>query len=175
MSEYGANVATRTVHMERVLPGPIERVWAYLTDSEKRATWFAGGEMEPRVGGKITLLWRNSALSPDDSERLAQDAPPEPVFGRVTKYDPPRQLAYVWPMGGVEGEVTFDLKPAGEDVLLTITHERLKDRGQMVMVSSGWATHVRVLVDQLEGRTPASFWQEIHRLEGEFEKRVPAA
>jgi len=30
------------------LPGPIERVWEYLTDPDKRARWFAGGPMEPR-------------------------------------------------------------------------------------------------------------------------------
>ena len=26
-----------TVKMERLLPGPVERVWAYLTESKKRA------------------------------------------------------------------------------------------------------------------------------------------
>src|SRR5690606_39019955 len=33
----------QTVRFRRVLPGPIERVWAYLTEADKRAKWFAGG------------------------------------------------------------------------------------------------------------------------------------
>lgn len=36
MSEYGVVTEPGTVRIQRVLPGPIERVWAYLTESEKR-------------------------------------------------------------------------------------------------------------------------------------------
>ena len=34
--EYGVALEDRTVRLERLLPGPIERVWTYLTDPEKR-------------------------------------------------------------------------------------------------------------------------------------------
>lgn len=37
MSDYGTHSEPNTLRLERVLPGPIERVWEYLTDSEKRA------------------------------------------------------------------------------------------------------------------------------------------
>ena len=40
------------IRIMRTLPGPIERVWTYLTDPAKRAKWFAGGPMELRAGGK---------------------------------------------------------------------------------------------------------------------------
>lgn len=33
---YATLPAPATVRIERVLPGPVERVWAYLTESEKR-------------------------------------------------------------------------------------------------------------------------------------------
>lgn len=48
----GEIIDRQTVRFERLLPGPIERVWAYLTELEKRrngsprATWIcasAGG------------------------------------------------------------------------------------------------------------------------------------
>ena len=59
MSEYGVVTEPRTIRMERLLPGPIERVWDYLTDSAKRGKWFAAGKMELRVGpraaGHITI------------------------------------------------------------------------------------------------------------------------
>ena len=43
MSKYGERVDDSTVRFERMLPGPIERVWEYLTDSDKRAT--AGADL----------------------------------------------------------------------------------------------------------------------------------
>ena len=55
MSDMTNSVEQGTVRLERLLPGPIERVWAYLTESDKRATWFASGPFELRVGGKADL------------------------------------------------------------------------------------------------------------------------
>jgi uncharacterized protein YndB with AHSA1/START domain len=51
MSEYGVVTEAGTIRFERVLPGPIERVWAYLTESKERGKWLASGEMDLRVGG----------------------------------------------------------------------------------------------------------------------------
>ncbi|HUK06032.1 MAG TPA: SRPBCC domain-containing protein, partial [Burkholderiales bacterium] len=48
-----------TIRFERLLPGPIERVWEYLTVSEKRAAWLAAGEFDLRVGGRIELIVNN--------------------------------------------------------------------------------------------------------------------
>ena len=62
-----------TVKLERLLPGPVERVWAYLTESDKRAKWLAGGEFDLRVGGKIRLEFNNSSLS---REKNAPAKPP---------------------------------------------------------------------------------------------------
>ena len=49
MNEYGVVTDARTIWMKRLLPGPIERVWDYLTDSTKRGKWFASGKMDLRV------------------------------------------------------------------------------------------------------------------------------
>ena len=46
MDKYGVVIAPNTIRFERLLPGPIERVWAYLTESEKRAKWLASGAMD---------------------------------------------------------------------------------------------------------------------------------
>src|SRR5205814_2648117 len=66
----GTSPEQATVRLERMLPGPIERVWAYLTDSEKRKTWFAGGVFDLRVGGRAELHFDHSLLS-------AEKSPPE--------------------------------------------------------------------------------------------------
>src|SRR5262249_28881174 len=55
MSEYGSVIEPGTVRFERLLPGPIEKVWAHLIDAEIRGTWLATGPMEPREGGKVEL------------------------------------------------------------------------------------------------------------------------
>ena len=55
-------LAPDTVRLERLLPGPVERVWAYLTESDKRAQWLAAGRMDLRVGGKVQLEFDNSKL-----------------------------------------------------------------------------------------------------------------
>ena len=53
LGEFGVVPEARTLRMRRVLPGPIERVWAYLTESEKRGRWLASGPMELNVGGRV--------------------------------------------------------------------------------------------------------------------------
>ena len=62
MSDYGVVLDASTVRFERVLPGPIERVWEFLTDPVQRGKWFAGGPMEPRVGGKLELQFKHRNL-----------------------------------------------------------------------------------------------------------------
>ena len=56
MNEYGVVLESGAVRFERLLPGPVERVWSYLTQSEKRGTWLASGQIEPRVWAEIDIL-----------------------------------------------------------------------------------------------------------------------
>ena len=63
MNEYGVVLESGAVRFERLLPGPLERVWSYLTQSEKRGTWLASGEIEPRVGGAADLLFKHSEIT----------------------------------------------------------------------------------------------------------------
>jgi len=179
MSEFGVVTEARTVRLQRVLPGPIERVWAYLTESEKRGKWLAAGEMELRVGGRVELTFRNNELTPHAEtppEKYAHRADQSSIHGRITRCEPPRLLSYTWDEGsGADSEVTFELSPQGQDVLLVLTHRRLPDRTTMVGVASGWHTHLGILVDRLHDREPGPFWSTYTRLEAEYEARIPAA
>ena len=173
MNEYGTVTGPDTVRLERLLPGPIERVWEYLTDSKKRGKWFASGPMELRVGCSATLTFHNSDLS---SERT----PPEKfkkyeghaMQSTVTACDPPRLLSYTF---GDAGEVTFELTPKGKDVLLVLTHRQLADRKTIVSVSTGWHSHLAILIDVLNGDEPRPFWTTVTKMEAEYEKRIPAS
>lgn len=44
---YGVLTEPATLKIQRLLPGPVERIWAYLTESELRRQWLAAGPMEP--------------------------------------------------------------------------------------------------------------------------------
>ena len=61
--DYAVPLNADTVRLERLLPGPAERVWRYLTDSELRRTWLASGEMTPEAGSDFELVWRNDELT----------------------------------------------------------------------------------------------------------------
>jgi uncharacterized protein YndB with AHSA1/START domain len=179
MIEYGAIVDAGCVQFQRLLPGPIERVWAYLTECERRGTWLAPGEMDLRLGGRVTLAFRHANLSPGTQEptpeRFKRYEAGHTQYGRITRLDPPRLLSYTW--GGEsdeDSEVTFELAPEGDQVRLTLTHRRLPDRGAMANVAGGWHTHLRFLSDQLEGRAPANFWSLFTTIEGEYERRFAA-
>ena len=53
MNQHSTYVEPGTMKLERLLPGPVERIWAYLVDPDKRAAWLAGGSFDLRVGGKV--------------------------------------------------------------------------------------------------------------------------
>ena len=179
MSEHGVVTARDTVRLERTLPGPIERVWAYLTDSDRRATWLAAGEMELRTGGKVEHIFRNDSLTPGDDPPPAKYASMENYYrmeGRITACDPPRLLAYTWgEERGDDSEVRFELEPLGNSTRLVVTHSRLATRDDMVSVGAGWHAHLGVLTARLEGRAPAGFWRTHTLLEAEYERLIPVS
>ena len=172
MSDMTNSVEQGTVRLERLLPGPIERVWAYLTESDKRATWFASGPFELRVGGKADLHFDHANISsekrpPDEYKEMQCDFP-----GKITRVEPPRLLSYTFAAAGPESEVTFELEPHGKDVLLVITHVRIADRKTMVNVAGGWDAHVGILADRLNGVEPRPFWTTHAKLKREYEAKL---
>ncbi len=171
MNDYGVVPEKGTVRFQRVLPGTLERVWAYLTEPELRGKWLASGPMELRVGGRVELQFLHASLSPHVEPTPARFKHFEngcTQEGRVTRCEPPRVLAYTW---GGDSEVTFELTPHQEEVLLVLTHRRLNP-GDMVSVASGWHTHLGILVDHARGAVPAGFWSTHARMEAEYQQRL---
>ena len=72
---YGTLIEPTTLKIQRLLPGPVERIWAYLTDSELRRKWLAAGAMDMKVGAPFELTWRNAELS--DTPGARPDGFPE--------------------------------------------------------------------------------------------------
>ena len=174
MEDHDVVTEPRTVRTERLLPGPIERLWAWLTEPEKRARWLAGGPMELVVGGRAELKFRHADLSAEKTppEKFRKMAGGHTLKCRVTACDPPRLIAYTW--GEDWGEDTFELTPKGKNVLLAVIHRRLDPKG-MASVAAGWHVHLGILADRFGEREPRGFWSTYLRLEAEYEKRLAGA
>jgi uncharacterized protein YndB with AHSA1/START domain len=179
MSQYGEVIDASTVRFTRVLPGPLEKVWSYLVDADKRAKWLCGGETELLVGGHVDLLFHNASLSTQaDMERPEKyrDLPEKIVFsGTVTRCEPPRVLAHTWDFEDESSEVCYELSEQGDKVLLVLTHTKLTGRDEMQSVCGGWHTHLGMLIDVLNGTEPRPFWKTHTALEAEYEKILKQA
>lgn len=169
---YGTLTGPATLTIERLLPGPAERVWAFLTESDKRRRWLASGAMATAAGGPLELVWRNDELTDPPGERPEGMSAEQRMQGRMIEVDPPHRLAFDWP--GV-GEVTFVLTPKGKEVLLTLTHRRIPGRSIQLSVSAGWHCHLDLLVAAMTGSKPARpHWDHWRELRKEYERRMPA-
>ena len=175
MASYGERIGTDAIRFERVLPGPIERVWAWLTEAEKRGQWLAAGEMELRKGGRVELIFNNESLStPDDKppEKYAKYAGEVRYVGEVLEVDPPRSISFTWPEeGGGVSIATFELEPSGEQVRLTLTHKKLKDNDAIFGAMGGWHTHLDIMEAQLRDVGPPSFWKTHTAFEAAYRQR----
>ncbi len=122
------------VRFERQLPGPIEKVWAHLTQPQELPGWYgAGSTIEPREGGRVLL---------NDGH----------IRGVVTQWRPPLKFAHTWNVFGAgetvspypESYLTLELAPDGDAVALTLIHlpvlERFEPQNAM-----GWATFLDIL------------------------------
>lgn len=175
MDKYGKIISPDTIRFERVLPGPITRVWDYITDSEKRGKWLASGDMQLFAGGQYTLHFKHSELSP------AQETPPEKYkdmvnghsfTGTVLQCEPPYLLVFTWVDGS---EVTIELAEQQEDnrILLVLTHRKLSPKKTTrISIASGWHTHLHILSDVLDGTVPKGFWEVHNRMENTYAAKL---
>lgn len=176
MDDFGEVIAPDTIRFERLLPGPIERVWRFLVESERRGRWLCSGETELEVGGHVDMHFHNAGLSskPDIAPPEKYKHMPEKVSfsGTVTACDPPHLLTHTWDFEGESSEVSYELSEQGDHVRLILTHRRISSREDMVGICGGWHTHLEILADVMAGKEPQPFWTRHTALEAEYEKRL---
>lgn len=168
---YGELTRPDTLKIQRLLPGPIERVWAYLTESDMRRQWLAAGEMTLEVDAPFEFVWRNDELTDPPGQAPPNHSGEDRLDSRITELNSPYKIAFEW---DGTGGVTFELESRGDQVLLTMTHRRVTDRSTLLSVSSGWHTHLDLLVMRLSDREPEPFWDQFRRVKSEYERRLPA-
>lgn len=166
---YGLLTEPATLTIARLLPGPVERIWAYLTDEDLRRRWLAAGAMEEKVGAPVELVWRNDELTDPPGTRPDGFSDEHRMLCEVTAIDPQRRLAISW---GSTGGVTFTLEEKGADVLLTIVHKRIEDRDILLNVSAGWHAHLDVLEARTRETPAAPHWDNWVRLRDAYAERL---
>ena len=140
MSDLGQELRVPAVRFERLLPGPVEAVWAHISDCDKLPGWFgAEGQIEPREGGRV---------------RFADGH----IRGIVTQWKPCRRLAYSWNVHGPgeaesaypESYLSFDLAPVGSEVRLVLLHLPILERFEK-QNAMGWHSFLDMLGAALRG------------------------
>ena len=172
MSDDVELTSPTTLEIVRVLPGPIERVWDYLTQSDLRAKWLCAGEVQAKVGGKIIFDFDHRRLSSSPPPDKHKDQQVVRFEGEVLRYEPPHALAFRWPEEDGAGTiVTMTLETADGGVRLHLVHDRLSKPAHRNGAAGGWHAHLDLLDDVLSGRPVRDFWLHYTPLEAEYEAR----
>ena len=176
MNKFGERIGSDAVRFQRLLPGPIERVWSWVTESEKRQQWLAGGEFELKENGDAELIFNNASLSDAD------DVPPEKYRKyagevryacKVKRVEEPHLISFDWfEAEGFSSEVTIKLEAQGDKVLLTLTHRLLTDLDALSSAMGGWHVHLDIMAAKLSGETPLSFWSAHTAMDSAYLKKM---
>jgi uncharacterized protein YndB with AHSA1/START domain len=140
MNDLGQSYRVAAVKFERVLPGPLSRVWEHLTVPLKLQGWFGDDStIDPREGGAVRLMGGH-------------------IRGVVTQWKPNRKLAYTWNVfepGEDESQfpesyLTLELAARGAEVRLALTHLPILERFEM-QNAMGWHTFLDIVEATLRG------------------------
>lgn len=157
--DYGTQLEDGSLRFVRDLPGPIERVWEYLVDPEKRALWFCGGTTGSKPGDRYTMAFNHDHLSHEPlPERYASMQGGVQMPGEIVAIDPPRLLIFK----GVSEEQNTRIELSEQEgrVRLLLIQAPPADFGQLADTAAGWQAHLGILVDRLNGNMPRGFWTD---------------
>jgi uncharacterized protein YndB with AHSA1/START domain len=157
MTEYGTLQTidgTNIVTFERLLPHPIEIVWAAITEPSHLDHWFPTTiEGDRAAGAHVEFKFRDAANAAWNFE------------GTITVFDPPRTFALRW---GPE-EIRFELTPIDGGTRLVFT-TAFDEPAIVARDSSGWHVCVGSLVAHLRGEAVEAPGSEMTpELDGLFE------
>jgi uncharacterized protein YndB with AHSA1/START domain len=130
-----------SVTFQRILPHPIEEVWAAITDPKQLEGWSMTKVSRHATSGRLEMRLANGVLA----------------TGRVLEWDPPRIYEYEWNVEpgpvlphGENSIVRWELSPHPDGTRLVLTHRKLSRRTAEVF-ARGLKTFLDRLSAQMDG------------------------
>lgn len=162
-----------TVQFERLLPGPIERVFDFLSKPELLEKWLMPAKVEQFAGGRIEF---KSGPIPESVSGQTSSASHCHIRGIISAYEPPHLIAYSWNELDYDmaTEVRFELEQRDDKVLLRLTHSRIPAH-LMAGVGAGWHTHLDDLFSAITGLKPGDFFERFNPLLVEYKALLVTA
>lgn len=105
-----------TIRLDALIHVPLDAAWRFLASEEGMRRWQDAHRFEPFLGGEALffLNFSTGSSAPEGAEYR--------MTGRVTRFEPPRLLAYTWRQENLVSGVAWP-----EDTLITI---RLEAEGE---------------------------------------------
>jgi uncharacterized protein YndB with AHSA1/START domain len=127
-----------TMRFERLIPQPIERVWAALTEPEELSAWLYPFEGTLAVGQTVLIPWEEDGG----------------LTSTIMEYAPPHLLAWTWQKpGDPESIVRWELVSESGGTRFVLTHSLpILAANEPSDTLAGWHEHLDTLVDYLAGR-----------------------
>ena len=175
MNNYGEILESGGLRFERLLPGPIERVWSWIADGDKREHWLSGGGTATHAGQKIDFTFQHQNLTPHDEtypEKYKEIEDGIEYQVEVIACEAPVYMAWYWPAeDGMNVKIEITLKPEGDQVRLILVQHGDVSADHLIGSSAGWHVHLGIMIDKLSGETPKPFWREHEAKCAEYEAR----
>ena len=134
----GEIVSESAARFVREFDAPAGKVWAFLTDSALLPEWYGDGIIEPREGGRVSLMGGH-------------------IRGVVTGWRPEKFLGYTWnvfqPGENVSRWPVSYLEFALDGSRLTLTHRPIPAAMQN-QTMMGWHTMLDLIQAGLRGEYP---------------------
>jgi uncharacterized protein YndB with AHSA1/START domain len=138
----GEIVPESAVRFVRHFEAAPEKIWAFLTDSSLLPEWYGDGAIEPREGGKVSLMAGH-------------------IRGVVTGWRPHKFLAYTWSVFQPGEPVSawpisyleLSLEKAGDGTRLTLIHRPIPEPMQKLTMI-GWHTMLDMIAAGLKDEFP---------------------
>ena len=120
------------------LKAPAHHVWKFLTEKDRLAVWFHGGEADLKAGGDYAVVTNTLGK---EGERI--------VWGKVLEFDPPRRLVHTFThqwLDGVDTTCAWTLTDVDGGTILRLEHsgfEKAGERGfnETADHDTGWDEH----------------------------------
>ena len=141
-SHKGEVAPENAVRFVRDFEAPVAKLWAFLTDGTLLPEWYGDGTIEPREGGRVSLMAGH-------------------IRGVVTGWRPEKFLAYTWNVFQPGEDVSnwpisyleLALEEVGTGTKLTLIHRPIPEAMQKLTMI-GWHTMLDLIADGLNNQFP---------------------